>query len=404
MNIRFPTILVLICIIISNTNKCHSQEIIDSTFGKGIFNVISKDSSWSMKFTARLQFLSSSILDADNTESNTIDQNFSVRRARLKFDGFAFKPNFKYKIELGLSNQDISGGSDFTSNTPRIILDAFIMWNFSPNWELWVGQAKLPGNIERVVSSGDLQFVDRSILNRNYNIDRDLGIQVRHKNKIGDTFIIREKVAISQGEGRNITQGNQGGLQYTGRLEFLPLGEFTSKGDYSSSDLKRESTPKLMISATYDHNNNAVRSRSNIGDFMFLDDGSLFETNINTLFADAIFKYKGFSFQGEYASRSSDNPIALNEDGTETGDVVNVGNSINLQAGYLLPSNIEFSSRYTMIRLDNIAGGTDTSQYTLGVSKYIVGHKLKVQSDLSYTAINGKENNWMFRAQLDVHL
>ena len=131
------------------------------------------------------------------------------------------------------------------------------MWNFAPDWELWVGQTKLPGNIERVVSSGNLQFVDRSILNSRFNIDRDVGLQLRHKDKLGKNFVIREKIALSQGEGRNVTEGNQGGLQYTGRIELLPFGEFTSKGDYSSSDLKREPTPKLMVSATYDHNNNA---------------------------------------------------------------------------------------------------------------------------------------------------
>ena len=38
-------------------------------------------------------------------------------------------------------------------------------WNFYKNFELWFGQAKLPGNRERVVSSGNLQLVDRSILN-----------------------------------------------------------------------------------------------------------------------------------------------------------------------------------------------------------------------------------------------
>ena len=40
------------------------------------------------------------------------------------------------------------------------------MWHFAKNWELWAGQTKLPGNVERVISSGDLQLVDRSLLNK----------------------------------------------------------------------------------------------------------------------------------------------------------------------------------------------------------------------------------------------
>ena len=41
-------------------------------------------------------------------------------------------PKLKYKLELGLSNRDISGASEFTSNAPRYILDAVIKWNFAP--------------------------------------------------------------------------------------------------------------------------------------------------------------------------------------------------------------------------------------------------------------------------------
>ena len=401
MKFKIILIAVLFCTCFSFSSS--AQEVVDSKFGKGIFNVIAKDSSWSMKFATRIQFLSTSVLSANDPNSAEIDQNFLIRRARFKFNGFAFSPKLKYKFELGLSNRDISGGSQFTRDTPRYILDAVVMWNFAPDWELWVGQTKLPGNIERVISSGNLQFVDRSLLNSGFNIDRDVGLQLRHKDRLGKNMVIREKIAFSQGEGRNVTQGNEGGLQYTGRLEILPFGEFTSKGEYSSSDLKREPTPKLMVAATYDHNNNAVRERSNSGSYMFLADGSLYETNINTLFADAIFKYQGFSFQGEFARRDAEAAIAVEADGMATGDVVNVGNSLNVQAGYLLQSNWEFSGRYTTVSLDNIAGGTNTDQYTAGVSKYLSGHKLKVQSDLSYTTINNQGDNWMFRLQLDVH-
>ena len=401
MKFKIILIAVLFCTCFSFSSS--AQEVVDSKFGKGIFNVIAKDSSWSMKFATRIQFLSTSVLSANDPNSAEIDQNFLIRRARFKFNGFAFSPKLKYKFELGLSNRDISGGSQFTRDTPRYILDAVVMWNFAPDWELWVGQTKLPGNIERVISSGNLQFVDRSLLNSGFNIDRDVGLQLRHKDRLGKNMVIREKIAFSQGEGRNVTQGNEGGLQYTGRLEILPFGEFTSKGEYSSSDLKREPTPKLMVAATYDHNNNAVRERSNLGSYMFLADGSLYETNINTLFADAIFKYQGFSFQGEFARRDAEAAIAVEADGMATGDVVNVGNSLNVQAGYLLQSNWEFSGRYTTVSLDNIAGGTNTDQYTAGVSKYLSGHKLKVQSDLSYTTINNQGDNWMFRLQLDVH-
>ncbi|MCX2718716.1 porin [Lentiprolixibacter aurantiacus] len=395
---------ILIPLFLLSVFSSFSQEANAPAFGKGLFNLVGKDSSFTMKIGTRMQFLTvAEWQEGDDGGYGNPEQNFLIRRARLKFDGFAFTPKFKYKIELGLSNRDISGVSPFTRNTPRYILDAVVMWNFAGNFELWAGQTKLPGNIERVISSGNLQQVDRSLVNSRFNIDRDVGFQLRHHFYLSDNFLIREKLAFSQGEGRNVTEGNEGGHQYTGRLEFLPFGQFTKKGDYSGSDLEREEKPKLMFAVNYDINQDAVKTRSNLGSYMINDVG-LYETTINTFFFDGMFKYNGLSFMWEYAERDADDPIAKNSDGTETGDIVQVGKGINLQSGYLFKNNWEISGRYTNIKLDEgITGRSPETQYTLGLSKYVVGHKLKVQSDLSYLTVQNGSDELMFRLQLDVH-
>ncbi len=382
----------------------HSQEISDTSFGKGLLNFVAKDSSFSVKFAPRFQVRSMSSWDHDGSQYISPEHNFIVRRSRLKFDGFAYSTKLKYKLELGLSNRDISGANEFNRNTPRYILDAVIMWQFAKNWELWAGQTKLPGNVERVVSSGNLQLIDRSLLNSRFNIDRDLGIQIRHKSNLGGEFLMREKFAISQGEGRNVTEGNEGGLQYTGRLEFLPFGTFKSKGDYSQSDLKREVSSKLMVGFTYNFNENAVRERGFAGDYMIRNDKTIFETNQTTIFIDAMYKYNGVSFMGEYAKRTADSVIATEADGvTPTGDVVLTGNALNLQLGYLFKNNYELAGRFTTVEYDEITETMPSKQYTLGINKYLVGHKLKVQSDISYTSLNGEKDNITFRLGFDIH-
>ncbi|GAA3645388.1 porin [Flavivirga jejuensis] len=375
-----------------------AQESNAPKFGKGLFNLVGKDSSWTMKIGLRAQILATSTWpDGESNESN-----FLVRRSRLKFDGYAFTPKLKYKIELGLSNRDLSGASIYTSNAPRYILDAVMKWNFAPNFELWFGQTKLPGNRERVISSANLQQVDRSLLNSRFTIDRDMGIQLRHQTALSDTFIIKEIISIAQGEGRNITTGNLGGHQYTGRIELFPFGNFSSKGDYKGSDLKREKTPKLSVAAAYDFNNNAVKNRGNQGSYMVTDTG-FHETNISTLFIDAMFKYQGFSFMAEYADRDAKDPFARNSDDS-IAYVVQVGKGLNLQTGYLLKSNWEISGRYTNIELDKvITGENPENQYTLGVSKYIAGHNLKVQTDISHLEVDGSNNELMWRLQFDIH-
>lgn len=399
MNLKTTLTIVSICVL----SYAHSQKVNSPRFGEGLFNLIGQDSTWYMNIGARMQFLTTAKWNSDADDLSKPSSSFLVRRARLKFKGFVFSPKLKYKLELGLSNIDISGASEFTSNAPRYILDAVVKWSFYENFELWMGQTKLPGNRERVVSSANLQMVDRSLLNSRFNIDRDMGIQLRHHFNLSDNFIVKEAFSMAQGEGRNVTTGNLGGHQYTARIEFLPFGNFINKGDYKGSDLKREKTPKLAIGSSYDFNNNAVKDKSNQGTYMKNDIG-FYRTNISTLFIDAMFKYKGFSFMGEYAYRDAKNPIAKNSDGTLTGDVVQIGSGLNLQTGYLLSKNWELSGRYTNINLDEkiTNKGTET-QYTLGLSKYILGHKLKVQTDLSYLDLAFGTNELMYRLQLDIH-
>jgi len=393
--------LSVLCVLFISLS-INAQETNAPKFGKGLFNLKGKDSTWTMKVGMRFQTLATSGWDV-NGGLNNPSASMLIRRSRLKFDGFAYSPKLKYKLELGLSNRDMSGASAFTSNSPRYILDAVLKWNFSGNFVLWAGQTKLAGNRERVVSSGDLQMVDRSLLNSRFNIDRDIGLQLRHHFNLTDTFIVKEVFSISQGEGRNVTTGNLGGHQYTSRLEILPFGNFASKGDYRGSDLKFETSPKLAIGVTYDFNNNAVKNRSNQGSYMINDTG-FYETNISTLFVDAIYKHKGFSLMAEYANRDAADPYAKNSDGSLTGAEVQVGNGINVQSGYLLSKTVELSTRYTNIALNkSITGKGSENQYTLGLSKYVAGHKLKVQTDLSYTDIGFKTNQLLYRVQVDIH-
>lgn len=385
-------------------------------FGKG-FNITGKDSSFTMKIGLRFQTLFDSrwsVREDDLMNIGAYSSNFLIRRSRLKFNGFVYTPKLKYKVELGLSNRDIGGSNlEEVKYGSRIILDAYIDWNFYKNFSLKAGQAKLPGNRERVISSANLQFVDRSLLNSKYNIDRDMGLQLKHHFKIGDSFIIKEVIAFSQGEGRNITSGNLGGYDYTFRLEMLPFGKFSSKGDYVGSAIKFEKKPKLAIGFTYDINDNAVRKRGQGGSFIKDSEGNYAGRTLYTFFADLMFKYKGLSIMGEYAIKntSNGNPYIIDPFNDDRLGPYYIGNGLNIQAGWMFNNMLEISGRYTSISPE-LTTETSLNQYTIGVSKFIVGHKLKVQGDVSYTqnyyenntSVNqGKNDALMWRMQVDIH-
>ena len=193
--------------------------------------------------------------------------------------------------------------SKFVSNLSSVVLDAWIKWNFYKNFSLLIGQSKLPGNIERIISSGKMALVDRSILNREFNIDRDIGLKLMHKFKFSEKFYVKETFALSQGEGRSVISGNLGGYQYTTRLEFLPFGLFKNNGDYVGDDISYENNFKLNISATYDFNDNAVKSKSNMGEYLENDLG-YYKADIKTFFINTHLKYRGLSLMGEYGTET----------------------------------------------------------------------------------------------------
>ncbi|HPE82862.1 MAG TPA: porin, partial [Aequorivita sp.] len=83
---------------------------------------------------------------------------------------------------------------------------------------------------------------------------------------------------------------------------------------------------------------------------------------------------------------------------------VYTGQGFNIQGGYVFKNNWEVASRFTTIVPDNTFSSNETeNQYTLGASKYIVGHKLKFQTDLSYTTVRGESHALEYRLGFDLH-
>ena len=389
----FTILLFAIFSLIAQSSTKKQLPNVELKFGKGL-QVLAADSSMALKIGFRFQSLFNSERSlADDAEWQS---SFLIRRARLKFDGWAFNPKFVYKVELALSNRDLSSSSDFeeTSKAPKIILDAVAKWKFHKNFTLWVGQTKLPGNRERLVSSQKLQFVDRSIVNGTFTLDREMGVQLRGKFKSGN-MVIKPMASLSFGEGRNTTVANIGGSHYVGRIEFLPFGEFTSKGDYFEGDLKRENSAKLAIGASYSYNEGTPKQKTT-GKFLVDAEDNYLENNLETFFIDMIFKYQGLSVMAEFANKQvggdmdADSRSALVD---ANGRSYYTGQGINTQISYLLQKNIELAARYSRILPDTDVSFKGIKEYTFGLSKYVVGHNLKVQADVSLIDKTGDSPN-----------
>lgn len=400
-------VLALVCLLNTQVFTQVNSPQVNFKFGKGL-QIVAPDSSIALKIGFRFQSLLTS--ERNLAESETWNSNFLIRRSRLKFDGWALSPRLAYKVELGLSNRDLSSSKDFaqTSQAPKIILDAVVKYKLNDHLSLWFGQTKLPGNRERVISSQKLQFVDRSLVNSIFNLDREMGIQLHSRFQPSEKFILKPAFSWSFGEGRNITSNNFGGYHYTGRLELLPLGEFTGGGDYFESDLNREPIPKIAFGATLSLNRGTSR-QSHTGRFLQDSLGNYLLHDLNTFLLDFIFKYRGFSVMGEIADKkitglpsAIENTLLQDPILDAHGNGYYTGKGYNLQFSYLFKNNFEVATRITEVVPDSPASFTRINEYTLGASKYFYGHNLKLQSDISLIDKAKTDSNRLrFRLQME---
>lgn len=309
--------------------------------------------------------------------------DFVVRRLRLNITGHLVDPRLTFKIELFFSKAD----QDFiTPQAPNIIGDAMVYWNFSQNLQVSFGQTKLPGNRQRVISSGDMEFPDRSIVNGAFNIDRDFGFQGFWRPINGD-MIVNLLAAVTDGRGRNQIPSVGGGLAFTGRVELLPFGAFKNRGDYFEGDLEHEQSPKLSIGLSGQINENMRRTRGELGPELYS------KTRANTVYADAVMKWNGMSLYGEYATRTSPAPLTyLPTDSTKIQAVL-VGMGYMGQATYTFLSGIALGGRYAYVKTsDDLIGRPEygTDQSISGVATYYIkSHRIKAQLELG---LNSKSN------------
>ena len=284
----------------------------------------------------------------------------------------------------------------------NIIRDAVVFYRPNKHWNIGFGQTKLPGNRQRVNSSGALQLTDRSINNAKFTLDRDFGLQVHNLNEFKDKFSYNLKAAVTTGEGRNSTEDPDNGLAYTGKVELFPLGAFTKDGTYFEGDLMRESKPKVMVSGAYQFNDMARRTQGQLGDDLFE------KKDTNTLLLDGMFKYRGWAFMTAYMQRLANDPVTVDPLDDTNIEYVFTGSGFDYQLSYLFPSNYEIIGRFSTQKVhEDIEMFTpNTKQYSLGLTKYIWEHAFKAQLELTYDDLDyfdgSSRQNWYIRFQVEM--
>ncbi len=361
-------------------------------FGKGL-GMTSPDSLFQLNIRFRMQNRAEYAEDEDGE----IAVGAYVRRLRLRFDGYVGSPQFLYAIQLSFAPDDVGEIQD--GGNLNVIRDAVIFYRPSEYWTFSFGQTKLPGNRQRVNSSGALQLTDRSINNSRFNIDRDFGLQIHNLNEFKDRFSYNLKLAVTTGNGRNTTVEGDQGLSYTGKVELFPLGAFANSGSTFEGDIEREDRPRVLLSAAYNYNDRALKSQGVLGK-------ELSEARSQSSWLlDAMFKYRGFTGMLAYMDRNAKDPV-IHASGTP--EYVYVGHGTDYQASYLFLSNFEVIGRFSALKAGKgiHAYTPHQDQYTLGLTRYMWEHAFKFQVEASLNRYTYRDNttgqDWNARFQIEM--
>ena len=359
-------------------------------------------------FRLNIRFRMQNRITFQDEDHNDMTIDAAIRRLRLRLDGFVGDPRFLYVIQLSFAPADV--GEIKAGDNLNVIRDAVMFYVPNPEWSFGFGQTKLPGNRQRVNSSGALQLTDRSINNAVFTIDRDIGLFANYQRLDRNLFSYAVRTALTTGNGRNWQANDDTRLAYTGRIEFLPLGNFDTLFE---GDLLREESPKLLLAATYHLNHGAQRERGQTGSPIEI------RRNIRSLHADMMIKYNGWAFQSAYMNRRSDEAVALIPIFPEEPanmppisfrpDPVHTGYGMDFQMSYLFPSNYELIGRYSFQKAEPgqpVMVYSDRDQYSLGITRYIWEHALKIQLEGTWTIDSlpdqGDTGSWYLRFQVEI--
>ena len=298
-----------------------------------------------------------------------------IRRARLNFQGHFFGKHNKYKFQLGASPRDVALENGVVGDSP--LFDWYMTFDHLKEATVVVGQYKVPFSRQRVVSSGGLQMVDRSIVQAEFNLDRSVGLDVRSTSLLDGH--VHYFAGVYGSEGRNASALRDGNIVYLARAELLPFGKFE---DYVEADFERTG-PRLSIGGSYAHISNSMRNQGPLGPPP-ADGGT---TTFNTAEADVLLKMYGLSATGEVFWREGDRKLgdAVDDSGAPIPmERPRDGYGGFGQLGYLLPHTMfEVSSRYGMMRRSSAEKSSLQNRQELGgaLSYYFVRHTLKLQAD-----------------------
>ena len=361
-----------------------------ANYEKKSLEIISPGGGWIFEPALRLQFRYSDPFDEPQTADDAREQaesDYELNRARFKIDA-----------QLGAESLTLYTETELDG---PVLLDLRVTYEPSDVFGIRVGQWKPEYNRERRDSSGAQTFVDRSIVNREFTIDRQQGAMLFGRAEGGGPTDFSWWTGVFGGGGRG--SGNDGGeLMYMARLQWNPFGRVLG---FSQSDLNRRPEPAGSVAVA------AVRNRSRYtrfssdggGELAGFERGEVDQYEIEQWVIETALQWRGFAWQQEWHRKDIHDRVAGGETRLE---------GFYAQASYFpsaawsaWPQPLELGFRYAVVDPDTAQSADQRDEYTVVANWFFHGHRNKLTLDyarLDFDEPTGQETAWRTRLQWDV--
>jgi phosphate-selective porin len=335
------------------------------SYGKNGLEFKSRDGNYAMQLGVRLQLRYSYPEDGDSIPADPEASTFRVRRARLKIGGHGYRPWLKYYFEY-----------DWPSNS---LLDWRGDIALFKGATLRVGQWKVEYNRERVDSSGAQQFVDRSIVNSPFTLDRQIGARLGGHLFPDTPGYLIYNAGVFTGVGLNQPSNDDTNMLYVGRLQWNFFGRDLP---FSQSDVEYHENPTGSLAVA------GANNRSNRKTFPSSSpQGANGEFKINQAVQEFAFKWRGFSVQQELHIKSVDDQVNGKRT-TSYGAYVQTGYFPHALISFI-PQPLEFAYRYAFVDPDDTVRSDVKREHTVAANWFFAGHRNKITVDYSHLSQEG---------------
>ncbi|MFK7957797.1 MAG: porin [Lysobacterales bacterium] len=363
------------------------QTPVKASYDSKGFRLQTRDGNFQTNLQWRAQLRYTNPFSGDPRQLSAFDSNsestFEARRLRMKIGGHGFQPWLKYYFEVDL--QPTRDVDDSSSSASARVID----WRIDvAKWDwggLRVGQWKVDYNRERVDSSGRQQFVERSIVNRQFTVDRQIGVQLRgHANK-GTAADLRWYLGAFTGEGRGV-RNTDNNLMYIGRVQWNFLGRDLGlrQTDVEFTELPTASLAFGAASTTGSCTRWSSSGCGNLDGFTSPGNAAVDQFDIDQAVQEFAFKWRGFSVQQEYHKKRVTDRLAGTENDLTGGYI---------QSGYFfhnkipaIPEPLELALRYAFVEEPNVLDRSldnEREELSLAANWFFSGHNNKLTFDVS---------------------